>query len=112
MPVAATVVGDLRVLAPLAGGDVTAERRSTAALDRAHHLQLAEAQVAGVGVTPRGPVIAEDVRDLESRTLHRNWRLRRRLLAPGDQRRQPVERAHHLAWWPPARRARSSPTWH
>ena len=32
--------------------------------------RLAEAQVAGVGVTPRGPVIAEDVRDLERRTCH------------------------------------------
>jgi hypothetical protein len=33
-----------------------AERRRAAALDRAHHLQLAEADVAGVGFAPRGPV--------------------------------------------------------
>ena len=41
-----------------------------AALDGAHHLELVEAHVAAVGVTPRGPVAAEDVRDLESWAGH------------------------------------------
>ena len=37
-----------------------------AALDGVHHLELVEAHVAAVGVTPRGPVAAEDVRDLQT----------------------------------------------
>jgi hypothetical protein len=41
-----------------------------AALDGAHHLELVEAHVAAVGVTPRGPVAAEDVRDLQSWAGH------------------------------------------
>ena len=37
---------------------------SEAALDRRHHLQLAEADVTCIGFTPSGPVVAEDIRDL------------------------------------------------
>ena len=70
MPVAAAVVGDDGVGAVLAARDVPAERRRAAALDGAHHLQLGEAHVAAVGVTPSGPVVAEDVRDLQSRPSH------------------------------------------
>jgi hypothetical protein len=40
---------------------VAAEGRRAAALDRAHHLELAEAHVTAVGVTPSGPVVAEDI---------------------------------------------------
>ena len=50
-----------RVRAVLAAHDMAAERRRAAALDRRHHLQLAEAHMAGIGFTPRGPVVAEDV---------------------------------------------------
>jgi hypothetical protein len=46
------------------------ERHGAAALDRAHHLELAEADVTGVGVPPRRPVVAEDVRDLQSGPGH------------------------------------------
>ncbi len=45
--------------------DVTAQRRRSAALDRRHDLQLAEAHVAGMGRTPSRPAVAEDVRDLD-----------------------------------------------
>ena len=70
MPVATAVVGDLQVVAPLAGGDMAAERRRAAALDRAHHLQLVEADVSTVGFTPSGTVVAEDIRDLQSWPAH------------------------------------------
>jgi len=60
------VVGDRRVGAVLAACDVSAEGRRAAALDVAHHLELEQAHVTAVGTTPRGPVVAEDVRDLQS----------------------------------------------
>ena len=66
MPVAAAVVGDARVRAVLAALDMAAERRRAAALDRRHHLHLAEADMAGIGATPRRSVVAEDIRDLQS----------------------------------------------
>src|SRR5204862_291701 len=50
----------------LAAHDVPAEGRRAAALDRAHHLELAEAQVTAIGLTPSGPVVAEDIRDLQA----------------------------------------------
>ena len=62
-----------------------AERRRAAVLDRAHHLQLAEAHMAAVGFTPGGTVVAEDVRDLQSGTGH-GAALRRRLAFGGQQR--------------------------
>ena len=54
----------------LAACDVAAERHRAAALDRTHHLQLVEAHMAAVGLTPGGTVIAEDVRDLQSWSNH------------------------------------------
>ena len=56
--------------AVLAAGDVSAEGRRAAALDGAHHLELEQADVTAVSMTPRGPVVAEDVRDLQSWTGH------------------------------------------
>jgi hypothetical protein len=44
---------------------MAAERRRPATLDGTHHLHLAEADVAAIGLTPRGPVITEDIRDLQ-----------------------------------------------
>jgi hypothetical protein len=70
MPIAAAVVGNDRVLAVLTARNVAAEGRRAAALDRAHDLQCAEAHVAGVGATPSGPVVAEDIRDLQSGPRH------------------------------------------
>ena len=41
-----------------------------------------EAHVTGIGLTPRGPMVAEDIRDLQSRTGHDRRPLRRRLVFP------------------------------
>src|SRR5215468_2860130 len=72
VPVAAGVVGDGRVRAGivLAARDMAAEGRRAAAFDRAHHLQLVEADVSAVGFTPSGTVVAEDIRDLQSWPAH------------------------------------------
>src|ERR1700746_2678600 len=72
MPVAAGVVRDLRMAARrvLAACDVPPERRRATALDRIHHLQLREAHMGAVGLTPGRTVIAEDVRDLQSSLSH------------------------------------------
>jgi hypothetical protein len=70
------------VSAALAARDMTAERRGAAALDRTHDLQLVEADVSGIGATPRRPMVAEDIRDLQHWTGHGRWLLRRRLVFP------------------------------
>src|ERR1700688_5123023 len=70
MPVAAGVIGDERVRALLAARAVAAERRRAAALDGRHHLELAEAHMAGIGLTPCRSMAAEDIRDLQLRTRH------------------------------------------
>jgi hypothetical protein len=52
--------------------------------------------VTAVGMTPRGPVVAEDVRDLQSWTGHVDplrWRL---VLFLRHQWGEPVQRAHDL----------------
>src|SRR6202161_1322697 len=66
MPVAAGVGGDLGMAARrvLAARNMAAERRRTTALDRTHHLQLIEAHMSAVGLTPSRTVVAENVRDL------------------------------------------------
>jgi hypothetical protein len=82
------------VCAVLAARDMPAQRRGAAALDRRHHLQLAEAHMAGIGFAPSRSMIAENIRDLQRRTRHASralsWPLS--LLA-----RDVVERAHDLA---------------
>src|SRR6266446_4127432 len=72
MPVAAGVVRDLRMAARrvLAARDISAERRRATALDRTHHLQLVEAHMPAVDLTPSRTVIAENVRDLQSWSSH------------------------------------------
>ena len=70
VPVAAGVVGDLRVRAVLAARNMPAESRRAAVLDRRHHLQLAEAYTAGIGFAPCRSVAAEDIRDLQRRARH------------------------------------------
>ena len=67
MPVATAIVADDRVAAGavLAMRDVAAEGCRAATLDGTHHLHLRQANVAAIGLTPRGTVVAEDIRDLQ-----------------------------------------------
>src|SRR5882757_7595567 len=67
VPVAARVVRDAQVRAVFAAFDMTAQRRRSAAFDRRHNLELAEAHMAGMGRTPSRPAMAEDVRHLDRR---------------------------------------------
>src|SRR6266852_595888 len=119
MAVATGVIGDLRVGAVLvlAARDVAAERCRAAVLDRRHHLELAEADMAGIGLAPCRSMAAEDIRNLQLWTCqHRRasgWRLSLGLVPSlllgrvfgivlglvrlGPQRREAVERAHDLA---------------
>ena len=101
MPVAAAVVTDLGMTARrvLAARDMAAERRCTTALDRTHHLQLVEAHMPAVGLTPAGTVVAENVRDLQNWSSHGPaalWRRRLRtvsLRTPATRRAQTLQRA-------------------
>jgi hypothetical protein len=72
MAIAAAIKGDdaMAACAVLAARDMASQRRGSAALDGAHHLQLREADMAGIGTTPCGPMIAEDVRDLQRKPRH------------------------------------------
>ena len=70
VPVAAGVVGDDRVGASFAACNMTTESRRAAALDGRHHLQLAEAHMAGVGCAPCRAEVAEDIRNLQDWTGH------------------------------------------
>src|SRR5215813_11846751 len=83
MPVAAGIVGDpgVAALLVLTAHDMAAEGGRTALLDRQHHLQLAEADMAGIGGTPCRSMPAEDIREFQCRTGHGRWPLcRRRVL--------------------------------
>ena len=101
MPIAAGIVGDERVGALLATRDMAAERRRATALDRRHDLELAEAHMAGIGLTPSGPVVAENVRDLQRWARHARCTLGGRLVLGftllGHQRCETIQRAHDLA---------------
>ncbi len=75
MAVATAVECDHRMPATfvLAARNMAAERGGAAALDGTHHFQLREADVAAVGFTPSGTVIAEDIRDLQHWPGHGGW---------------------------------------
>jgi hypothetical protein len=97
MPVAATVVGDGRMLAVIASRNVSTERRCPATLDRIHHLHLIEADVATVSSTPCVPVVAEDIRNLQRSPSHDRHRSLWRLILLTPEQRQLIERARHIA---------------
>src|SRR5262244_2836874 len=111
MPVTTGVVGDLGMaaLVVLAARDMPAERCRAAVLDRRHHLELAEADMAGVGLAPRRSMAAEDIRNLQPWTCQQRrasgWRLGLGLLLDlvvdlvrlGPQWRVAIEQAHDLA---------------
>jgi len=50
----------------VAARNKAAERRRATALDRAHDLHLLQADMAAVGLTPSGAVVAENIRDLQT----------------------------------------------
>ena len=99
----------MAALVVLAARDMPAERCRAAVLDRRHHLELAEADMAGVGLAPRRSMAAEDIRNLQPWTYQQCCALGRRLglglllglvldvvlLRP--QWREAVERAYDLA---------------
>jgi hypothetical protein len=95
MPIAAAIIGDDFVGAVFAARDMPAEGRRATALDRRHYLQLAEAQVAGIGLAPCRSVVAEDIRDLQNRT-HEGWGLCGRLVTSALQWGQAIQRAHDV----------------
>src|SRR5262249_8286606 len=80
MPIAAGVVGDpgVAALLLLPAPDMAAEGAGRALLDRRHHLQLAEADRAGIGGTPSRSMPAENIREFQCRTGHGRWPLCRR----------------------------------
>ena len=95
VPVAAAVVGDAAVAAVLAGLDVAAERRGAAGLDRRHDLELAEAQVPGMGRAPGGAVRRGRCRRPRARARTGSAVGRRSL--PSLSSAELVERARHGA---------------
>src|SRR5689334_21401646 len=68
--VAAGVVGDNCMRALLATQGMAAENRCATALDRRHHLELVEAHMAGIDLTPCRTMVTEDIRDPQRRTRH------------------------------------------
>src|SRR6202795_1103949 len=88
----------------LAARDMTAERRRSAVLDRRHRLQLAEAHMAGVGLTPSLARAAEDIRALQGETSHEKRASGGRFRLGGASRRdlgqvqtEPLQRTRHVA---------------
>jgi hypothetical protein len=69
----AGIVGDTCIGAVLAARDMAAKGCRPAVLDRRHHLQLVEADMAGMGFAPCRTTVAEDIRNLQSRARHARW---------------------------------------
>ena len=81
--------------AVLAARDMAAEGCRAAALDRRHHLELVEADMAGMGLTPCRTMAAEDIRNLQSRARHARASAGRPDLFKLE--RKMLQRAHNLA---------------
>src|SRR5437016_13300426 len=92
------------------------ERRRAATRDRRHHLELVEADMAGIGFVPRRSMVAQDIRDLQRWTRHDAVTPAAgpcgssRVSAARDDRAG--SRWRGSCWWRPARRARSYQPWH
>ena len=99
----------MAALVVLAARDMPAERCRAAVLDRTHHLELAEADMAGIGLAPCLAMAAEDIRNLQPWTYQQCRALGGRLglglllglvldlVLLGPQRREAIKRAHDLA---------------
>jgi len=123
MPVTATVEGDGDLRTVFTAGDMATERRRAAALDRAHHLELAKADMPGISGTPAGPMVAEDIRDLQGWTGHPDRRLSARPVtsswassvswprSSAPTRGRAGFRPWRSCWWRPGCSARSRPIW-
>jgi hypothetical protein len=70
MTIPAAIEGDDRLRATFATRDVPTERCGATALDGGHHLELAEADMTRIGLTPCWAMIAEDIRNLQSWANH------------------------------------------
>ncbi len=70
MTIAAGIVGNMAMTAVLTGRHVTAKHRRAATLNRRHHLQLVEAQMARIVLSPSMPVGTENIRDLQVLSGH------------------------------------------
>src|SRR6266853_1934882 len=93
MAVATGVVGDPAVAAILAALDMAAEGSRAAVLDGRHHLELAKAQMPGIGLAPGGAMVMKDVGDLQPWAAHRR---RARLRVSVSSR--PRGRAGRAGW--------------
>ncbi|MFT4582345.1 MAG: hypothetical protein ACI915_004931 [Gammaproteobacteria bacterium] len=71
MPIATGVVGDLLRIALTTAQHVTAERGRATPPNGRHGLELPKAEVPGVLMSPRRPVVAEDIRNLQGIVRHR-----------------------------------------
>jgi hypothetical protein len=69
--ISATVEGNAQVTAGIALLDMSAERSSTAKLDRAHNATLSSAEDRRVLLSVSRPGVAKDVRHLEPGGTHR-----------------------------------------
>ena len=103
-----TVVSNLGVLATLATRDMPAKCCGTAALDGGHDFELSDANVAPVRLTPRGTVVAQDVRDLQRLTSHGGLN-RLVVSAPTSDARAGSPRRAGCGW-PPGCKEQWSPT--
>ena len=74
VPVAAAVVRDAAVAAVLTALDVAAEGDGAAGLDRRHDLELAEADVPGMGRSPGGPRVGGRCRRSRAWDAPSSWR--------------------------------------
>jgi hypothetical protein len=70
MAVATRIVRDPAVAAVFAALDMAAKDDRAAVLDSRHHLELAEADVPGIGLAPGGAMAMEDVCDLQFLAAH------------------------------------------
>src|SRR5216683_2551160 len=79
---------------------MAAEDRRAAVLDGRHHLELAQAQMPGIGLAPDGAMVMKDVGDLQPRAAHRRWARLRLSVSSRPQAR--AGRAGWLrcgSWW-------------
>ena len=65
VPVLAAIIGNVLMVALCAGRYMPAERVCSAGLDGRHHLELAQADMPGIGPPPRGTMGAEYVSNLQ-----------------------------------------------